>query len=262
MCSENQEKTWTNLLAYLLEVHHRSVDFAASSTTSSNSFQRSFAKGAYDLVELLMATALCFAPPEFFDFHFGDKVLRSSPQIPPSTTAIPANRKLEICLNSGFIFERTSLTMKELKYHLCEDLNESTCVICPYNWLSFRGRCYLICEELNSWTDSEEYCISRQSRLILIDDENAMIFAQYKEKSKAYFWIGLRVNESNSEWTWLNGSTLREDSILMKYNGKSESNCGSYSDKQIFPLNCNSKNKWICEKKAIQFDKKCFGSNR
>ncbi|XP_078507252.1 killer cell lectin-like receptor subfamily F member 1 [Lissotriton helveticus] len=135
------------------------------------------------------------------------------------------------------------------------------CVICPYNWLSFRGRCYFISEELKSWTSSEEYCTSRQSHLVLIDDENEMNFIEAKGTSRSFVWIGLRFNGSSSEWTWLNGSTLRKGSIPMK-SGEPGAICGSYSKKEIYPLKCTNTLKWICEKKAIQFDKKCFGSNQ
>ncbi|KAJ1122191.1 hypothetical protein NDU88_000694 [Pleurodeles waltl] len=80
------------------------------------------------------------------------------------------------------------------------------CVICPYNWLSFRGKCYFISEDFKSWASSEEDCQSRQSHLAIIGND----FIEDKEMSRRSFWIGLQYNDNNSEWTWIDGSTLRK----------------------------------------------------
>ncbi|XP_069058030.1 killer cell lectin-like receptor subfamily F member 1 isoform X2 [Pleurodeles waltl] len=191
-------------------------------------------------------------------------ILRCYTQIPLKTeipSASDANRTLEICFNSGFIFEKTSLTMEGLKGYLCKDLNESICVMCPYNWMVFREGCYFISEELKSWTSSEEYCVSRQSHLLLIDDEEEMNFIEAKGTSKSFFWIGLQINGSRPEWTWLNGSTLQKDRIPTNI-GEAVSSCASYNKKKMYSVKCNDTHKWICEKKAIQFSKRSFDSNQ
>ncbi|XP_078507251.1 natural killer cells antigen CD94-like [Lissotriton helveticus] len=175
---------------------------------------------------------------------------RSNSETPDALTA---NCNLQIHLNPGFVFEGTSMTLEALKDFLCDELKESTCVICPYNWLRFRGRCYFISEEFKSWASSKEYCISQQSHLAILDDD----FLEDIEMSRRSFWIGLQYNDITSEWTWINGSTLRKGSIPVNTH-EPGNNCGFYWHKEITPLNCSYNTKWICQKEAILLDKKCF----
>ncbi|XP_069058028.1 killer cell lectin-like receptor subfamily F member 1 [Pleurodeles waltl] len=100
----------------------------------------------------------------------------------------------------------------------------------------------------------------RHSDLLIIDDEKEMNFIQGNDISRSYFWIGVQYNKRNSEWTWLNGSTLQKGSSPESPRDPGTF-CGSFSNKQIFPLYCNNKAKWICEKEVIQFEKKCFDPN-
>ncbi|XP_078507254.1 natural killer cells antigen CD94-like isoform X2 [Lissotriton helveticus] len=183
--------------------------------------------------------------------------IHSKPKMP---AAPYGNTTRDICPTSGFTFHSTLLTLEELKDHLCGEFNESMCVICPYKWLSFRQKCYFISEQLESWNFSNLYCQSRHAKLLIIDDKNEKDFIDGKEIGRSYFWIGMKYNKRNSEWTWLNGSTLQKGSIPMR-SGEPGNFCGSYSNQEIFPLYCNNKAKWICEKEAIQFDKRCFSSS-
>ncbi|XP_069058033.1 killer cell lectin-like receptor subfamily F member 1 [Pleurodeles waltl] len=130
------------------------------------------------------------------------------------------------------------------------------CVICPYNWLSFRGKCYFISEDFKSWASSEEDCQSRQSHLAIIGND----FIEDKEMSRRSFWIGLQYNDNNSEWTWIDGSTLRKGSIPVNTH-EPGNNCGFYWHKEITPLNCSYRTRWICEKEPIQQDARCLVTN-
>ncbi|XP_078507250.1 C-type lectin domain family 12 member B-like [Lissotriton helveticus] len=175
------------------------------------------------------------------------------------TNASDADSTCQICPTSSSKFQETDI-LKDLKTYLCGDMNESICLICPHKWLSFRNRCYFFSEQSESWDFSKKYCLTHRSDLIIIDDQNEIDFIEGKDISKSYFWIGLQYNKSNSEWSWLNGSTLQNGSIPVRTH-KPGNDCGSYSSREIYPQDCNYRNKWVCEKEAAQFDERFFGTN-
>ncbi|XP_069505928.1 killer cell lectin-like receptor subfamily F member 1 [Ambystoma mexicanum] len=153
---------------------------------------------------------------------------------------------------SGFVFENTLLTTEGLKDHLCDVSNVSTCEICPYSWLLSRGRCYFFSEEFNSWNSSLEYCNLRQSDLMTIDDQSEIDLIEMNTKRSLYSWISLRYDERREQWGWLDGSILTNGNISVRFQ-RSGCNCGSIRGNEVQPENCISKNKWICEKKAVVF---------
>ncbi|XP_069505927.1 killer cell lectin-like receptor subfamily F member 1 [Ambystoma mexicanum] len=161
----------------------------------------------------------------------------------------------QLCSNSGFAFEKIALTSEGLKDHLCGESNESTCEICPYKWVMSKGRCYFVSEGFLSWDSGRDYCRSRKADLINLEDANEIDFLEEIDKSVSYLWIGLQYNETTGEWIWLNGSRLQEGSIAVEPRRPGHT-CGAYSGMEIFPEQCSSKNKWVCEKEAIQFDKR------
>ncbi|XP_069505929.1 natural killer cells antigen CD94-like [Ambystoma mexicanum] len=157
----------------------------------------------------------------------------------------------QLCSNSGFAFEKIALTSEGLKDHLCGESHESMCEICPYKWVMSRGKCYFLSEGFLSWDASRDYCQSRKADLITLEDANEIVI----EKSGSYLWIGLQYNETTGEWIWLNGSRLQEGSPEMR-SRKPGPTCGAYSGKETYAEQCSSKHKWVCEKEAIQFDKR------
>ncbi|XP_069075170.1 killer cell lectin-like receptor subfamily F member 1 [Pleurodeles waltl] len=127
----------------------------------------------------------------------------------------------------------------------------SLCQICPYSWILLGGRCYFFSEEFKSWNSSQEYCASRFSDLITIDDQNEMDLVETVAKNSLYTWIGLRYSDITMDWRWMNGSRLQTGSLTLKDNGRG-GRCGAFRSKEIQPDDCITKSRWICEKKVIQ----------
>ncbi|KAJ1195695.1 hypothetical protein NDU88_004963 [Pleurodeles waltl] len=69
--------------------------------------------------------------------------------------------------------------------------------------------CYFFFEEFKSWNSSQEYCASRFSDLITIDDQNEKDLVETVAKNSLYTWIGLRYSDITMDWRWMNGSRLQ-----------------------------------------------------
>ncbi|XP_004451245.2 killer cell lectin-like receptor subfamily F member 1 [Dasypus novemcinctus] len=118
--------------------------------------------------------------------------------------------------------------------------------LCQSNWLKYQEKCYWFSSELKSWKDSYEYCLERQSHLLIIQNQLEMDFIQKSLRQSNYVWIGLNFTSSKRTWTWVNGSPLDPKLFLLKGPGK-ENNCAATYKNKIYSESCSSIFKWICQ---------------
>ncbi|KAM9325037.1 CD209 antigen-like protein A [Gastrophryne carolinensis] len=121
------------------------------------------------------------------------------------------------------------------------------CKLCPLNWVSFSGKCYLFSEERNNWSSGREDCQRRKADIISIEESEEKDFISKQVSSKnGHFWVGLRKHES--QWKWETGENFFK-SISVTSN---EHRCATFG-RDMSAESCNNPNKWICEKKMTRY---------
>ncbi|XP_070320143.1 killer cell lectin-like receptor subfamily B member 1 isoform X2 [Odocoileus virginianus] len=119
---------------------------------------------------------------------------------------------------------------------------------CPMHWQKIQNKCLYFHETSKSWSDSLADCSTRESSLLLIQDQEELRLIQNLINKKAIlFWIGLNLTLSEKNWKWINGSFLNSN-ILPVYGDVKEDNCVCISKTQFISDTCASENRWICQK--------------
>ncbi|XP_044838565.1 killer cell lectin-like receptor subfamily B member 1B allele A [Mauremys mutica] len=153
-----------------------------------------------------------------------------------------------------------STGLKDFHFHLkqfvCESSHSNStegagCKLCPPNWLLRRDKCYWVSKEKNPWDKSRDDCSRRSSRLLVIRDQDEMIFIQNTSKDANQLWLGLTVTSPAKKWTWVDGSLFNP--TLFNVQDPAEGNsCGMIKPDEIYFETCTIVSKWICEKYALQ----------
>uniref|UniRef100_A0A8C3K0B3 C-type lectin domain-containing protein n=1 Tax=Calidris pygmaea TaxID=425635 RepID=A0A8C3K0B3_9CHAR len=133
---------------------------------------------------------------------------------------------------------------------LCEDVQGTTCELCPPGWQLHRGRCYYFAEDAVSWDDSQRNCLARKSQLLEIEDEIEMEFIDNKEKDTKYIWIGSKAQDIKKEWSSAEDPGVKANRIAEKRT-ETDKSCAVYRRKHMIQAdNCQTLKKWICKKNA------------
>ncbi|XP_063290228.1 C-type lectin domain family 1 member A-like isoform X2 [Pelobates fuscus] len=114
--------------------------------------------------------------------------------------------------------------------HLCVTA-QSTCKLCPLNWIGVNNRCYFFSSERKTWKLSKKFIY-----------EQALL-------KKGHFWTGLQKN--GSIWHWQTGKELQGDVSVKE--GTTPHDCSTLSENKFFAEFCNNPNKWICEKEMTEY---------
>ncbi|XP_069506647.1 killer cell lectin-like receptor subfamily B member 1B allele A isoform X7 [Ambystoma mexicanum] len=125
----------------------------------------------------------------------------------------------------------------------------STPTVIDNQWELHAGKCYHFSARAENWSQSNEDCASRGSRLLLVHDKEERDFIGSKINDKA--WIGLFSTTPGKLWTWVNGSTFKAKSWL-KEPDQSENGCGTVASYTIGSANCSTRLPWVCKKEALK----------
>ncbi|NXN98639.1 CL12B protein, partial [Rhinopomastus cyanomelas] len=144
--------------------------------------------------------------------------------------------------------------LQEMREALCfevKEKNETKCALCPASWQSNGAdKCLYISKQKKTWKQSQEFCFSRNSTLVVLKDRAKMVSLP---QDSEFYWVGLSYISERRGWYWEDGTAFsREvtnwvvfyDNIL----------CASYYGRVIYAKNiCSTKQFWICEKVAVHF---------
>ncbi|KAM6137506.1 C-type lectin domain family 12 member A-like [Pterocles gutturalis] len=87
--------------------------------------------------------------------------------------------------------------------------NGQNCTLCPANWKWEGGdTCYYHSEEVKSWKQSDQFCSSKNSTLLLIKDEAKLELV--KKFPRNTYWLGLTFRAQNRDWYWADNTALTE----------------------------------------------------
>ncbi|XP_067402584.1 killer cell lectin-like receptor subfamily F member 1 [Emydura macquarii macquarii] len=149
----------------------------------------------------------------------------------------------------------TSLeNLSDLKQHLCDPPQSSStegakCVLCPRDWLPYKGKCYWVSKETKRWTSSHEDCLMKRSHLLVTQDPEELGYVQTITTEKNSVWIGLNFKIPKRTWIWVDGSPFNEKLFLTVR--PNERDCGVLKRNQIAWETCSAELKWICQKEAL-----------
>ncbi|XP_070350199.1 natural killer cells antigen CD94 isoform X4 [Equus asinus] len=122
--------------------------------------------------------------------------------------------------------------------------NCSDCCSCQERWIGYQCNCYFISNELKTWADSKDFCISKNSSLLQIQNEDELHFMKY---SKNFYWIGLSYSEEHHTWLWENGSAVSPNLFPFPQTANPK-NCIAYSpSNSILDEDCQGENRYICK---------------
>ncbi|XP_022351060.1 killer cell lectin-like receptor subfamily B member 1 isoform X2 [Enhydra lutris kenyoni] len=148
------------------------------------------------------------------------------------------------------IFLRRNSSIEESRVDVQENRNETkekpNLLKCPGDWHLLREKCLFLSHASNTWKDSLTDCSTKESSLLLIQDQEELKLIQNWINEKGMlFWIGLTLSEK--KWKWINGSFLNSN-VLQITGSTQESSCVFISQTGIVSDYCDTENRWICQK--------------
>ncbi|KAB0348066.1 hypothetical protein FD754_012923 [Muntiacus muntjak] len=121
----------------------------------------------------------------------------------------------------------TTLPAKSEETKALLDEKRSVLLTCPMHWQQIQHKCFYFHETSKPWSDGLADCSTRESSLLLIQDQEELInrfniqsfllfhlrrFIQNLiNKEGILFWIGLNFTLSEKSWKWINGSFLNSN---------------------------------------------------
>ncbi|XP_068996517.1 C-type lectin domain family 4 member C-like [Embiotoca jacksoni] len=137
----------------------------------------------------------------------------------------------------------------------CPRKDGRQCKSCQPGWVLFQSSCYVFFDyqtstDRKTWEEARENCTIRSSDLVVVDNAEEKKYVSdnsWRSSGNKGYWIGLKAD--GGKWKWVDGSDLADSSwienptdghsaISVKYEGWKS-------------VNCNNRNDWICEQKAL-----------
>nr|KAF6495529.1 killer cell lectin like receptor G1 [Rousettus aegyptiacus] len=128
------------------------------------------------------------------------------------------------------------------KWILCQGYSTcDSCRNCPDFWMGYGNHCYYFSVEKKDWNSSLEFCLAKDSHLLMFTDNQEMnLFKSFF--SNDFHWIGLR---NRLGWKWEDGSALNFSRVLT--NSKIQK-CGVFSKGGLQASSCEVLFQWVCKK--------------
>ncbi|XP_040431064.1 natural killer cells antigen CD94-like isoform X2 [Cygnus olor] len=130
------------------------------------------------------------------------------------------------------------------------------CVLCPVNW-KWPGDgdlCYYHSTEQKTWQQSNGFCSSQNSTLLLVKDTAKLELV--KKIPRKTFWLGLSFRAEKKGWFWADNTTVTEEQKSWTNNLQLPHPCGYIYNRVIYSHRCDEINYYVCEKPAIQLQRR------
>nr|XP_009931704.1 PREDICTED: natural killer cells antigen CD94-like [Opisthocomus hoazin] len=144
--------------------------------------------------------------------------------------------------------------LQEMTEALCfepKENNETKCALCPASWQnSGADNCFYISKQKKTWKQSQEFCSSRNSTLLVLKDKAKMVSLP---QDSQFYWVGLSYISERRGWYWEDGTAFSKEvtNWVMLYDNIF---CASLYGQIIYATrSCSTKQFWICEKVAVHF---------
>ncbi|XP_040291766.1 early activation antigen CD69-like [Bufo bufo] len=113
---------------------------------------------------------------------------------------------------------------------------------CDDGWIWYKKKCYYFSTSITEWEKSQEFCVSRNATLAIIDLRHELDFI-IRFKGSSDHWIGLKREYDGSPWLWTNGSVFNNMFPIVGV-----SDCVLVNSGRISSASCHSDKHWICNK--------------
>ncbi|XP_058414793.1 natural killer cells antigen CD94 [Diceros bicornis minor] len=149
------------------------------------------------------------------------------------------------------ILLKNSFTQQSIQSTVSPELDTelqqgSGCCSCPERWIGYQCNCYFVSNELKTWADSKDFCVSQNSSLLQMQNADEL---RFMNSSKSFYWIGLSYSEEHGAWLWEDGSVLSQDLFQFSLTANPRK-CIMYSpSKSVLDENCHSTNRYICKQR-------------
>ncbi|KAM3832195.1 C-type lectin domain family 4 member F-like isoform 3-T4 [Vipera latastei] len=130
------------------------------------------------------------------------------------------------------------------------------------HWTLFGKNLYYISIGRKTWYDAQNFCLSRDSHMVSIlnDEEQKFVSLQFNESA----WIGLSDENDEGIWQWSDGSRLTiqfwdvDSPTILKKNGEMERDC-AYINPSSGVFNwkdddCHALKQWVCKEIIVMED--------
>ncbi|XP_041123760.1 killer cell lectin-like receptor subfamily B member 1B allele C [Polyodon spathula] len=147
----------------------------------------------------------------------------------------------------------------DLRENFCwdpESTNEADpCEICPKGWMwRYKGSCYNISKERDSWDSSNNACSIKGNHLVVIENNKELEFLRSKIAGNTFYWIGLKGKLSLGEWRWVDNTTFNETLFPFDNTNHKGLDCVSVSKQKVYVDHCTKTRPWICEMRAVRLN--------
>ncbi|XP_061111804.1 CD209 antigen-like protein E [Conger conger] len=132
--------------------------------------------------------------------------------------------------------------------------------VCLEGWRIHQGSCYFFSSEKVNWLQSQEYCMSKGTHLVIIKNQQEQDFLS--SSIRETHWIGLNDRETEGRWVWVDNTTV-DSHGTQHWFGKEPDNwagagdpngedCCSLGDQNgnlhlWFDASCGKSKKFVCE---------------
>ncbi|KAM9229036.1 killer cell lectin-like receptor subfamily G member 1 [Dugong dugon] len=130
------------------------------------------------------------------------------------------------------------------RWILCEGSSYPTCANCPSCpdlWMTYGDHCYYFSVDKNDWNSSLEFCLAKDSHLLMLRDNQEMSFLK-NFLHDDFHWVGLR---NNFGWRWEDGSALNFSRIS---SNSFVQTCGVINKNGLQASSCEVLLQWVCKK--------------
>ncbi|XP_064285873.1 killer cell lectin-like receptor subfamily G member 2 [Passer domesticus] len=111
---------------------------------------------------------------------------------------------------------------------------------CPFDWVGYKGICYYLSRDSNTWEQAEERCSELGASLAILKDEEEMGLL-FRLRGNGDYWLGLRRRGERLHWG--DGSSY---SSRVPVFGDSE--CVYLAEERFRSENCSKERPYVCSK--------------
>ncbi|XP_040451657.1 natural killer cells antigen CD94-like isoform X2 [Falco naumanni] len=134
--------------------------------------------------------------------------------------------------------------LQEMREALCFEGKEKNA-----SWQnSGADNCIYVSKQKKTWKQSQEFCSSRNSTLLVLKDKAKMVSLP---QDSQFYWVGLSYISESNGWYWEDGTVFSKEvtSWVVIYDN---SFCASLYGRIIYASHsCLTKQFWICERVAV-----------
>ncbi|XP_075071242.1 killer cell lectin-like receptor subfamily B member 1B allele B isoform X3 [Mixophyes fleayi] len=100
-----------------------------------------------------------------------------------------------------------------------------------------------------TWNQSQDHCEMMGAHLLVIEDQEPQVFKHQilTQQTDDMFWIGLY--RAGDGWRWVNSRHYDTSLFQLEVNS---GNCALMNKHGYYTGTCNSKNRFICQRKAVK----------